>query len=374
MSSSSRSLSRLTTPCYGVLLLALLAIWLPAHAASTIYVNSTATGANTGASWTNAFTTLQAALQAATKGDEIWVARGIYRPTGPNGDGTISFTIKDGVAIYGGFAGNETARIQRNSDPATNGTVLSGDLNGDDGSGGWDDENSYHVVTSSGVSTKTVLDGFTISDGNANGTGDSCPGTRCGGGMVNEDNSNPALVNLILRSNFADFGGGGMANFTNSSPTLTNVTFSGNRAGNPYQETGHGGGMYNTNSSPTLTNVTFRGNGTYSDGGGMYNSSNSSPKLTQVTFMGNATDAGNGGGMANVTNSSPMIAHTTFMSNTADNNKGGGGLYDDNSSPTLTDVTFTSNTTRYANGAGMANLNASNATLTNVTFTGGVIF
>ncbi len=44
----------------------------------------------------------------------------------PGTDRTISFELKNGVAIYGGFAGTETLRTQRN--PATNVTVLSGDI------------------------------------------------------------------------------------------------------------------------------------------------------------------------------------------------------------------------------------------------------
>ena len=43
-------------------------------------------------------------------------------------------------------------------------TVLSGDLNGDDGPNFANNgENSYHVVTGSGIDETAILDGFTIS-------------------------------------------------------------------------------------------------------------------------------------------------------------------------------------------------------------------
>src|SRR5215216_536112 len=106
------------------------------------HVKSDAAGANDGTSWTDAFTSLQSALAAALTGDEIWVAAGTYKPT-PGTNRTISFGLKNGVAVYGGFAGTESARGQR--DPAANISILSGDI----GLPGDNSDNSYHVVVSS---------------------------------------------------------------------------------------------------------------------------------------------------------------------------------------------------------------------------------
>src|SRR5512138_1801633 len=75
-----------------------------ASAASIIYVRAGATGANNGTSWTNAYKSLQSALAAAASGNQIWVAKGVYKPT-LTSNRSISFVLKDGVAIYGGFAG-----------------------------------------------------------------------------------------------------------------------------------------------------------------------------------------------------------------------------------------------------------------------------
>ncbi|RKY06997.1 MAG: hypothetical protein DRP65_10995 [Planctomycetota bacterium] len=71
-----------------------------------IYVDDTANGYNTGVSWANAYADLQDALARAAKGcgTQIWVAAGIYSP---GDDPTNTFTIPDGVVLYGGLAGNE---------------------------------------------------------------------------------------------------------------------------------------------------------------------------------------------------------------------------------------------------------------------------
>ena len=72
-------------------------------------------------SWANACT-LQYALSLAQSGDEIWVKKGIHYP-GPASDRTATFALKNGVALYGGFAGTESSRDARNWQ--ANPTVLS---------------------------------------------------------------------------------------------------------------------------------------------------------------------------------------------------------------------------------------------------------
>ena len=144
-------------------------------AAAVVYVNAAATGGNDGSSWVNAYTSLPSALTAANSGDEIWVASGTYRPTTTT-NRDVSFPLKNGVGTYGGFLGTETLRSQR--DPAANVTILSGDI----GTPGSSSDNSYHVVTAdSTVTASTVLDGFTITGGNANGL--SASNQDRGGGM-----------------------------------------------------------------------------------------------------------------------------------------------------------------------------------------------
>ena len=91
---------------YSVLLSLFLSPPLIALAATT-YVDADATGTGDGTTWENAYLDLQSALVAATGGDQIWVARGVYYPD--EGTGQIdnelasTFTLIDNVALYGGF-------------------------------------------------------------------------------------------------------------------------------------------------------------------------------------------------------------------------------------------------------------------------------
>ncbi len=221
-----------------------------AQAAARCYVNpGSDMGLGDGSSWADAFTDLQTALANAAC-TEIWVAAEIYTPTSTT-NRTISFQLTNGVALYGGFAGNEADLEKR--DPASNMTILSGQIGAVTTA-----DNSYHVVTGGGTNSTAVLDGFIITGGNASGV-------------------------------YPDSVGGGMYN-SDGSPTLANVTFTENSGGN-------GGGMHNYwYSSPTLTDVTFSGNASTSSGGGMYNYSYSDPALTNVTFSSNAANSGYGGG------------------------------------------------------------------------------
>jgi predicted outer membrane repeat protein len=313
------------------ILLALTLATLPAtsvSAAGTCYVDVDAVGANDGTSWTNAYTDLQLAL-GASPCTEVWVAAGVYKPT-TGTDRTATFRLKNGVALYGGFAGTETVRDER--DWTANVTILSGDLNGDDVGFTNNSENVYHVVTGA---TGATLDGFTITAGNANVANVMDPNGN-GGGMLNNSGSSPTLTNLIFSGNSTLYYGGGMLNWHSSSPTLTNVSFNGNSADSD------GGGMFNwSSSSPALTNVTFSGNSAVV-GGGMYNYLSSNPTLTNVTFTNNSATTLRGGGMYNY-QSSPTLTNVTFSSNSAFTT--GGGMYNEvGSNPQIRNTIFWGNT------------------------------
>ena len=337
------------------------------RAASVLLVKPDGSAFETCTTWAAACT-LQRALSVAAATDEIWVKAGTYFPTSGISR-SATFQLINNVTIYGGFLGTEANKKDRN--PTANVTTLSGEIGGIHTI----TDNSYHVVTGSYTDHTAVLDGFTITGGNADSTGDA----GNGGGMFNYSGS-PTLVRIIFSGNSAQYGGG-LYNSV-SSPTLNNITFSNNTAvyaGGGMYDGGNsipvmsnitfvsnsaagGGGMYNTASSPILSNVTFNTNDA-NTGGGMENSSNSNPSLTYVTFTANTAD--NGGGVRN-SDSSPTINNTTFINNTA---SFGGGMDNNNSNPALNNVTFSSNTSS-SQGAGMHNSQQSQPVLTNVTFSG----
>ncbi|MHC4500362.1 MAG: PASTA domain-containing protein, partial [Planctomycetota bacterium] len=275
-----------------------------------IYVDADNTaGGNNGSSWEDAFTSLQDALEAALFGDQIWVIEGTYYPTSDYGlgigDRGRHFRMRNSVAIYGGFPSGGGVWADR--DPTVHETILSGDLNGDDDSGGDNSDNCYHVFyhpDSTNLNDTAILDGFIITAGNADG---SYPHDN-GGGMSNVESS-PIVISCIFSSNSASWRGGGMCN-DYSSPTVTGCTLTGNSAG------GGGGGMFNDYSNPTVTNCTFSSNSA-GGGGGMANDWGSDSIVTGCTFSGNsATD--HGGGMSNV-ESSPIVTNCILWGNTASN-------------------------------------------------------
>lgn len=140
------------------------------------YVKVIASGTGDGSSWTNASANLQAMIDASAPNDQVWIAKGTYKPTKTVGytSGHValadprfkSFDLSNGVKLYGGFNGNESTMGQRKP---INKTILSGDFLGNDVGFTNNSENAYHVVFSANHNTVITLDGLTITGGNTNG-------------------------------------------------------------------------------------------------------------------------------------------------------------------------------------------------------------
>ena len=303
------------------LLLVLVSLASPAFAGIR-YVNAALnTGANNGTSWADAFqgsNGLQMALGVVVPGDQIWVAQGRYKPS-PNGVRAVSFVLRDGVEIYGGFDGTESSLGQR--DFLAHVTALTGDLNGDDGSNQFAD-NSFHVVDGSYNNATAILDGCTVRAGNANGT--AGVDVALGGGILCHHGPGPTLRHCILRENRCSYdGGGGYVN--DSNPTFVDCRFESNVS------PGHGGGVFvgtfqsdGSDPSPTFLRCVFTHN-RGAQGGGIQFMNNSHATLINCVFSGNrATDWD--GGAIHVSDSQPVIRNCTIVGNRSNTYSGAGIL------------------------------------------------
>lgn len=269
------------------------------------YVTPNGAGLKNGTSWKNAYDSTQ--LQTAINEPDIkgvYVAAGTYKPT-TGTDRSISFNLKSGIEIYGGFNGTETSYTQRNWEK--NITILSGDI----GVPGDISDNSYHVVTSVSVTSQAILHGFTIQDGNAYGFTNNYY-DKCGGGIFNSSSA-PKIINCCLKNNAAFSSGGGIFNL-NSSPYITNCTMTGNTA---YS----GGGIADENSSATLTNCLLTGNEAIY-GGGMFIVNQTGSVLNNCTISENI---GNEGGGINSRGSALKLTNCLIVNNKATGE--GGGLF-----------------------------------------------
>ncbi|MCX5691711.1 MAG: hypothetical protein NTV94_18290, partial [Planctomycetota bacterium] len=255
------------------------------YTGSTLFVDISATGSNTGQNWANAFTNLQDALELARTSQgmitQIWVANGVYRPTNLSGTAARSatFALPDNCKVLGGFSGNETLVAQR--DPAANPTYLSGNI----GNIFTAADNSYHVVTADGVGAGAVLDGFNINGGNASVTQTI---NQSGGGMHIIDAA-PMVRNCTFSSNSSvGYGGAVMIEGTNA-PSFENCTFSSNTA------SWSGGGIYHEGPNGFLAPVL---------------------KVNGCTFVGNTASSSTGSGIA-VGTGNAWIANSLFNGNSA---------------------------------------------------------
>ncbi len=304
-----------------------------------IFVDSDAQGTNQGTSWENAYVDLQSALTVAQNSglvEEIWIAKGIYYPT-TSDDRVASFSLIDGVGIYGGFEGTELSRDDRNW--RVHETILSGDI----GVPGDPVDNCYHIVIASDINSNAVLDGVTISDGRA--TGSAQDEADSGAAIFNEGGS-PQITNVTFKNNFSngefpDGGGGAVYNIMGANGSFLNCVFIDS-------ESRLGGGVYVGESEPTFYGCRFEG-GVAVAGGGIHNTRGSRPIIDACVFEGNQSVQG-----AAITNelfSDSFIQNCLFESNHADPGNIAGAILNVDSNPQVIDCMFSNNSAGVLGGA-----------------------
>jgi hypothetical protein len=191
-----------------IIVLSLLAMQGFAFAQSIMYVTQQGAGARDGSSWANASNSLslQTAINnlAANGGGQVWIASGTYYPSedttgnsNPTDARSKTFTLRNKVAVYGGFAGTETSinarsKSDKNADKKIsaweflNETILSGNINNDADSS----NNAYHVVYQKANNVDGILlDGVTVQEGFAV--------KSIGNPQYEEDNGGGLFVNNV---------------------------------------------------------------------------------------------------------------------------------------------------------------------------------
>ncbi len=330
-----------------------------------IFVKADAAPGGDGTSWNTAYTQLQDALAVAGPGDQIWVARGTYVPFPPTATPAeaqaASFRLRNGVVLYGGFAGTEATSYDRPTDPdpytidPQTETVLAGFRAGNL------QLRSFHVVRGSGLDNSCMLDGFTITGGAAigpaeadadtgggawldggprinncvfaqnlgvkgagiyvtgpvfvgactfwgNGSGD--PGTLGGAAYI----LNGAYFDSVFKNNAAEAGGAVYVAHGAPGTTLGSCRFASNNAVD--------GGVYVAGGNLDLYSCILTGNNAQNSGGAIFNL-NAALHMANCVLAGNRAAQGPGGGIYAIptaTGGATTVLNCTFSGNQSGSN------------------------------------------------------
>jgi predicted outer membrane repeat protein len=268
------------------------------------------------------YATIQAAINAAAKGDTVVVAPGFYYSPGNVNIDTL------GKAIT----------VKSQAGPGT--CTIAGSLT------------NRGFIIHKKETTATRIVGFTI---------EACYGSQ--GGAIAITNASPTITNCVFQHNATSGNGGGVFVANNSSPVISNCTFYSNNAG-VNGSAGFGAGLYLWTGKSKVTNCVFDHNTATSWGGGLLAQADAST-LTNCTFTNNTAQVGGG---AIVTLGGKAAFNTCDF---ADNNAAyGGGMYAaGNATPIVNGNTFTDNTAS-GQGAGIFLAAGTLATLLNSEFQG----
>ncbi len=374
---------------------------LGASAQTTIvrYVDPRADGANNGASWQNAFTSLAAALlsSASTSAIELRVAGQTY-----TGGFTLSRPAANGpLTILGGFRGLGPSGSPDDRDPAAFPTIL-------DGAGA----SRVLTISTLNLSNPTfgpavLIDGLTIRNGLASGPG----AAGSGGGVFLNNSGSVSIANCLFEANQAAEGGAlhwSSAGAPDPAPVIRNCRFIGNaatvRAGAAVlavdglvvdacafelntsagssgalaldrlvaidhaqflqnHASTNGGAIQLDTTAPRLRDCLFTDNAADIDGGAIYLRAGAfSPVLiTNCSFFGNiAASRGGGAFLSGLDNGSQSPSTRARLDNClfyANQAADGGALYDFNAILDMVSCAFSGNTATVRGGAYSSNRN-----------------
>jgi hypothetical protein len=312
-----------TTIHHGLAAIACCLATAPAFGMNVWFVNAAATPPFDGSSFAHGFQTIQQGVNAASDGDEVDVAQGVYPE---------NVRVPVGVSFWGGFSGSGTQQ-----DPVAYPTVIDGGGRGP----------VLHLLDGN-----VNLDAFTI----RNGSGIAATGKIVGGGVLCE-NAGLSVANCTFLTNTAGIGGyGGAIAMVGTSRTLfvQSSMFTGNTA-----DFGGAIAILSTPVSVTIEASAFDHNSqaatgssyTGSEGGAIY----TEPAATQGRILNNAftNNTANFGGAVYLKGAgNETIASNTFDGNTAHPYGNGGALYIEKSDPvSVTMNLFNANTAESYGGA-----------------------
>ena len=335
-----------------------------------LYVDADSPGGN-GSSWFSAFRSLQDALLQAGAGCRIHVAAGLYRPDAgggwTKGDRNATFVLKSALIIRGGYAGygqpNPSLR-----DTVLFETILSGDLCGDDVVAGdpcdmfadpLRSENSRHVVSAIGVGADILLEGFTITGGQADGSDGAFPRVNNGAGLYSS-NSHVTVSNCTFRRNAAvvhdtEYGGRGAAVYCEGGVlTLSDCVLQENAA------------LYGAVFGEEAATVVVRCRFSRSHGSAFVGVSGATGAITDCVFVDN--EAGFGGAVL-LDQAGIAVRRCAFFGNAARLNGGAIQLY--RCAPPVSNSLFSANIAVIQSGGAVAAHEAS-PNIVNCTFVGNV--
>jgi predicted outer membrane repeat protein len=313
----------------------LLLTWFPAKSFSAVvYMDRDRPGGN-GSSWETAYNNIEDAIAGSGESQEFWVAEGTYTPSNP-------LTPKPGSQFYGGFAGNETARNQR--DVSAYPTVIDG-------------QNSLkHVVFINMLATNVRIDGFTIKRGSAS----SGEGWDTHGGGMFVDQQSCVIANCTVTANSSEIQGGGI--FVNrAAVTIDNSEFQSNTST-------HGGAVGGYESTLTVTNCEFSSNSASQNGGAIYNDQ-APTSISNCSFTQNRADVQ--GGAVSVNRAGATVDRSQFSGNASGL---GGALAGYDSDVSISNSQFSSNTAALGQSTrgGAVWLNLQSPEIRNCTFSDNV--